>query len=641
MCGIAGLVGPSEVAPNYWVSLLGHRGPDGNGLFEALNITLVHTRLAILDLSANGHQPMSTTDGRYVITFNGEIYNHTALRAALQLRGCTFRSTSDTETFLYGFAEYGTDIFRQLNGIFACAIFDTHTRELILARDQFGVKPLYYYTHAGKFLFASELKAIVSYPGIDKSLDYTALSHYLHYLYAPGEQTPLLRVRKLLPGHYLRLCVDQPSTISLTSFYTLPFHGKYSQDSDHELVMQLDTHLKNAVNRQLQADVPLGFYLSGGLDSSAIVALAAQLRPREELTCYTICTASAQKGYEGFDNDLPYARRVAKHLGVKLIEVEAEADSMRDFANVIYHLDEPLADTAPINVLNICRQARANGHTVLLGGTAGDDLFSGYRRHQALSMEGILGRLPATIGRFTSTIVNALPGHHPQLRRFQKLVEGLGKPQAHRLADYYSWLPYPLNRSLFTPAVQTQLADQHPRHKLLDALPQIAGEKSLLNQLLFWETAYYLPDHNLNYTDKLSMAVGVETRVPFLDLDLVNFATQLPPSIKMKGRETKYILKKAMEPYLPKDIIYRTKTGFGTPLRSWLMAGELNGLFEQYLATDVLNRRGLFDPKAVHQLIADTKKRQIDAIYSIWGLMAIECWCQQFIDTPVHSALTY
>lgn len=639
MCGIAGLVGQTEVLPTYWTSLLKHRGPDGHGLFSAPNITLAHTRLAILDLSANGHQPMQTSDGRYVITFNGEIYNHTDLRVDLLRRGCSFCSTSDTETLLYGFAEFGVDIFSKLNGIFACAIFDNQTRELVLARDQFGVKPLYYYHREGQLLFASELKAITSYPGIDKTLDYTAISHYLHYLYSPGQQTPLKHVRKLPPGHYLRLSVDQPDTISLTSFYTLPYQGIYSQKSDSELIDELDDRLRQAVGRQLQADVPLGFYLSGGLDSSAIVALATQLRPNEQLTCYTMRTAPNQLSYEGFDNDLPYARRVAKYLGVKLVEVEANADIISDFASVIYHLDEPLADTAPINVLNICRQARENGHTVLLGGTAGDDLFSGYRRHQTLIMEGIFSHFPAHLGRLTSGVLNRLPGQHPSLRRFQKLAEGLGKRQIDRLADYYGWLPYPLNRSLFTPAVRAQLGDEHPRHLFIEALSQIPNEKSLLNQLLFWETTFYLPDHNLNYTDKLSMAVGVETRVPFLDLDLVNFAAQLPPSIKMRGTETKYILKKAMEKYLPKDIIYRPKTGFGTPLRSWLIAGELDVLFDQYLSTDTMNRRGIFDPKTVHQLVSETRKGRIDAIYSIWGLMAIECWCQQFVDAPTYSLL--
>ncbi|WP_375448114.1 asparagine synthase (glutamine-hydrolyzing) [uncultured Fibrella sp.] len=639
MCGIAGQVGQALVSPDYWKSFLSHRGPDGNGIYQAHNLTLAHTRLAILDLSANGHQPMQTSDGRYVVTFNGEIYNHLDLRADLRRRGCQFRSTSDTETLLYGFAEFGTAIFSRLNGIFACAIYDTQTRKLVLARDQFGVKPLYYYHQSDQFLFASELKVIAGYPGIDQSLDYTALSQYLHFLYAPGEQTPLRHVRKLLPGHYLCVSVDLPSTMSIKQYYSLPLRGVYDQRPEAELIEALDQQMRQAVDRQLQSDVPLGFFLSGGLDSSAVVALAAQLRPKEQLTCYTIRTASSQKSYEGFDNDLPYARLVAKHLGVKLIEVAAESDIVRDFSKVIYHLDEPLADTAPINVLNICRQARENGHTVLLGGTAGDDIFSGYRRHQALSMEALFQHLPSGMGKLASAILSQWPGQHPQVRRLQKIAEGLGKQQPDRLADYYGWLPYSINRSLFTPAIQAMLPDIHPRHRLLTALSQIPDESSLLNQLLFWETTFYLPDHNLNYTDKLSMAVGVEARVPFLDVELVNFAARLPPALKMKGRETKYILKKLMERYLPNEVIYRPKTGFGTPLRSWLMAGQLDGLFEQYLSTDVLNRRGIFDPKNVHRLIENTKNGHLDAVYSIWGLVAIEAWCQQFIDAPAYSLL--
>ncbi len=638
MCGIAGAAGRGIRADIDMRAGLRHRGPDGSGVFEAPGLRLFHTRLAILDLSANGHQPMHTADARYVISFNGEIYNHTDLRTNLLALGYTFRSTSDTETLLYGFAAYGTDVFGKLNGIFACAIFDTHTRQLVLARDPFGVKPLYYYHRDGLLLFGSELKVLATYPGLDKTPDYTALSHYLHYLYAPGAQTPLQHVRKLLPGHLLTLHLDDPASLEIRPYYTLPYTGQYSQHTEADLLDELDSHLRTAVERQLQSDVPLAFYLSGGLDSSAVVAMAKQLRPGQPLTCYTIRTEANATGYEGFSNDLPYARMVAKHLNIKLIEVDAQADIVRDFDKVIYHLDEPLADTAPINVLNICRQARANGHTVLLGGTAGDDLFSGYRRHQALALEPLFQQLPKGARQMLSVLLANVPGQLPAVRRLQKIAGGIGKSQTHRLADYYGWLPYATNRALFTPAIRALLPDVHPRQCFLDALSQIPGETHLLNKMLFWETAFYLPDHNLNYTDKLSMAVGVETRVPFLDPDLVRFAAQLPPALKMKGRETKYLLRKLMERYLPREVIYRPKTGFGTPLRSWLQAGQLDGLCHRYLSAQTIGKRGIFDPLAVANLLAATRAGRTDAVYSLWGLMAIESWFQQFSD-PQHTPL--
>ncbi|MGA0560264.1 asparagine synthase (glutamine-hydrolyzing) [Larkinella sp. VNQ87] len=632
MCGIAGIVSTSIPAFFDCRPTIRHRGPDGDGLFQAPGIQLAHTRLAILDLSLNGQQPMQTADGRYILIFNGEIYNHLNLRTGLIGR-YIFRSTSDTETLLYGFAAYGTAVFRKLNGIFACAIFDTHTRELVLARDQFGVKPLYYYHKDDLLLFSSELKTIAGYPGVDKSIDHSALVNYLHFLYSPGTQTPFQHVHKLLPGHYLHLSIDQPKTITLKRYYDLPFQGTYSEQSESQLLEELDERLFTAVKRQLQSDVPLGFFLSGGLDSSLVVAMARRVHPKERLAGYTIRTATQGRNFEGFENDLPYARQVAAHLNISLIEVEAEADMVRDFDRMIYHLDEPQADTAPFNVLNICEQARKNGHTVLLGGTAGDDVFSGYRRHEALSMEPFLNRIPPVVGRLLNNTVRLGSNGMPLLRRLRKLTAGMGQPQHERMVDYFARLPIATNHSLFENTIAPAVYQYQPSHQLLAALERIPNEKNLLNQLLFWELSYFLPDHNLNYTDKMSMAVGVEARVPFLDTELVEFSTKLPPSLKMRGRTTKYLLRKVAERYLPHNVIYRPKTGFGTPLREWLRKGRLNAMLQNYLSEDSLRHRRIFDPGAVHQLIRDNQSGKLDAAYSIWGLMAIESWFRQFVDS--------
>ncbi|GAA4406064.1 asparagine synthase (glutamine-hydrolyzing) [Nibrella viscosa] len=631
MCGIAGIVGQGEANTDNMLCSIRHRGPDDEGLYTAPNLTLFHTRLSILDLSPKGHQPMQTPDGRYVIIFNGEIYNHLDIRSELSSR-FAFRSTSDTETLLYGFAAYGTALFNRLNGIFTCAIYDSHTRKLVLARDQFGVKPLYYYHKDARFIFSSELKTIAGLPGIDKTIDYTALVNYLHFLYSPGEQTPFVYARKLLPGHYVTLSVDDPQHIQTHRYYEIPFAGQFTNQTEEKLLNELDEKLYKAVDRQLQSDVPLGFFLSGGLDSSAVVAMARRARPTEKLTCYTIRTAAGQQQYEGFDNDLPYARKVAAHLGVDLIEVEAEADIVRDFDRMIYHLDEPQADTAPINVWNICRQARQNGHTVLLGGMAGDDVFSGYRRHQALALEPLLALLPTASGRLLQRVLGTGPRTSPILRRMQKVALGLGKPRLERIADYFAWLPLATNQGLFQESIRNTLLDYQPRAHLLDSLHRIPEEQSLLNQVLFWELSYYLPNHNLNYTDKLSMAVGVEARVPFLDKELVAFSATLPPAMKMRRTTTKYLLRKLMERYLPHEIVYRSKTGFGTPLRNWFQSGQLTALTSKYLSEECLQQRGLFDSVAVQQLIQANQAGKTDASYTLWGLMAIESWFRQFVD---------
>ena len=637
MCGIVGVVGPN--AGQYiqkLTDIIAHRGPDDAGIFNTDRLAFGHRRLSILDLSPNGHQPMLSADGRYVMVFNGEIYNHTQIRAEFSDK-YTFKSSSDTETILYGFAEYGPQIFERLNGIFALAIFDTLTQTLTLARDQFGIKPLYYYHQNGQFIFGSEIKSIAAFPGINKSLDYTALVNYLHFLWSPAAQTPFEHVRKLLPGHYAQLNVQDPQKLTFTKYYEIPFAGKYTHNTEAELIDELDARLYRAVERQLLSDRPLGFFLSGGLDSSAIVAMAKRISPGVRWPCYTIKTGDADGDFEGFANDLPFARKVAKYLDVELIEVQAQADIVRDFDLMIWHLDEPQADTAPLNVLNICQQARANDHIVLLGGTAGDDVFSGYRRHQAMRYEPILGLIPRSVGRILHTMAGLLGTQNATARRIQKVASGLALGQKQRMASYLGWLPLQTNKNLFSDRVRALIGDYDPSQVLIDCLKDIPQEKNLLNQMLFWDLKYFLTDHNLNYTDKLSMATGVEVRVPFLDLELVEFSTLIPPHLKLKGTTTKYLLKKVMERYLPHDVIYRPKTGFGAPLREWFGAGKLDDMTAAYLSVEGIQKRGIFNADAVQELVKSNRSGKIDASYTVWGLMAVESWMRQFIDNTTHE----
>ncbi|MBK6450633.1 asparagine synthase (glutamine-hydrolyzing) [Candidatus Brachybacter algidus] len=438
MCGIIGIIDQKATDQiRAATDTIAHRGPDDHGFYNFENLAFGHRRLSILDLSERGHQPMHSPDGRYTIIFNGEIYNHIDLRSEL-LQDIKFQSGTDTETILHGFIKYGKSIFTRLNGIFTFSIFDNLTKELVLVRDHFGIKPLYYVHSGNSLFFASELKALIKLD-FDRTLDIEAFSRYIYYLYNPGEQTPFKNVKKLKPGHFISINIEKPSTIKIEEFYDIPFTGNYSVESESTLISELQSHLKISVERQLLSDVPVGFFLSGGLDSSAIVAMARELHPDKDLNCYTINTGG---GFDGFSDDLKYAKICAKHLNVNLEIVDADINIVEDFDKMIWHLDEPQADAAPLNVLSISKRAREKGDIVLLGGTAGDDLFSGYRRHQALNYEAALNAIPGFAWKGLNALSTILPSGNGIIRRFKKIAAQSGKNQLDRMAGYYGWMDH-------------------------------------------------------------------------------------------------------------------------------------------------------------------------------------------------------
>ena len=629
MCGIAGIIHPQ--AQQYIVEasrLMAHRGPDDEGIFTHKMLALAHRRLSILDLSENGHQPMISENGRYVLIFNGEIYNYQELRESLKTK-YHFKSTTDSETLLYGLIEFGKDFINQLNGIFAFAFFDTETENLLIVRDQFGVKPSYYYADNQTFAFGSEIKSFLALPHFDRQIDTEALVNYVTLLWSTGDKTPFKNVKKLSAGHYLTLNLKSPQDFEIHQYYQIPFTGKYTHKTEKELIEELEKRLLKAVERQLIADVPLGFFLSGGLDSSAVVAMARKLHPDKPLKCYTIKTDNSDQEIEGFADDLKYARLVAKHLNLDLVEVETKVNIKQGFDNMIYHLDEPQADFAPINVLNICNLARKDGRKVLLGGVAGDELFSGYRRHQALIYNKYLDFIPTFLSKIILPFFRKINTNFAVGRRIKKILNGSNLHKTQRLYQYYEWLSLDTVKGLFED--RKSIETYSPQTFFESIVQEIPHEKSDLNKLLYWDLKTFLPDHNLNYTDKMSMASGVEVRVPFLDIELLEFSCQIPPKLKMKGITTKYLLKKMMEKYLPHEVIYRSKTGFGVPLRQWIKK-DLDSMIQQYLSRELIKKRGIFEIKAVEKLINDNKNGKIDASYSILCLMAIESWYQQFVD---------
>lgn len=631
MCGITGII--HKLSESHIVEMteaIAHRGPDDFGYFLDKDFSLGHRRLSILDLSSNGHQPMFSADERYCIIFNGEIYNHLEIKEKLKGK-YVFKSSSDTETLLYAYIEEGIEVFNRLNGIFAVAIYDTLTKELVIARDQFGVKPLYYYHKDDVFLFSSEIKSFLKIPEFNKELDSKGLLQYIRFLWSPGERTAFKYVKKILPGFYLKINTRKPNDLLLFKYYTIPFNGQYEQKSEQDWIDELDQKLFNAVKRQLLSDVPIGFFLSGGLDSSTIVAMAKKADPDKILKCYTIDSGTKAQEIEGFVDDLTYAKKVASHLGVHLTIVKGKENIMDNFDKMVWHLDEPQADVAPIHVLNICAEAKKDGIKVLLGGTGGDDVFSGYRRHQALYFEKYFKFIPKILIIICQHVLNMIRSNNPNIRRIKKLFYNLTKSTNDRLLGYFSWISLDSSKKLLSNSLSKKVGLFDSMKVLEETFKYIPNEKSLLNKMLYLELKYFLPDHNLNYTDKLSMAVGVEARVPFLDKELVEFSTKIPPELKMKGTTTKYLLKKVMERYLPHDVIYRPKAGFGAPIRSWIK-GPLKYEIQDMFQEKNVKKNDLFDYISVQQLLKNNEINKYDASYSILSLMAINSWYKQFIE---------
>ncbi|MCA9191814.1 MAG: asparagine synthase (glutamine-hydrolyzing) [Planctomycetales bacterium] len=638
MCGLAGFQGRLSLDLLKRMSLVQrHRGPNSEGeFFDAANqIGLAHRRLSILDLAPTGSQPMTDPSGRYTIVFNGEIYNFRELRSDLQTYGVVFRGTSDTEVLINLWSKFGPASLARLNGIFAMAIWDSLNHVLHLARDGMGVKPLYYACDSNGFRFASEIKSILQDPNVSREIDVDAIREYLSYVYCPWPRTILKAVRKLGPGE--RLEVKNGRITKQETFYNLPVDQPIEQMSFAEAADKVRNSLRSAVHRQMVADVPVGCFLSGGLDSSAVVAFARECQASNSLPCYT---ADSEES-EGFTADLPYAKRVATHLNVPLNIIAIRSDIMCEFSRMLWHLDEPLADPAAANLFLICQAAREDGIKVLLGGTGGDDLFTGYRRHYSLCMERWWSWLPKPLRSLLRYGTANLPKGIPSTRRLSKLFSYADLTADERLVGYFRWATPPQVWKALSPQSVAQLSVPHGFSDSLQArlslCPSMGAGSFRLNRMLFLEMSHFLIDHNLNYTDKLSMAVGVEARVPFLDPELVELSYRIPPQWKQRGSVGKAVLKRAMVGILPSDVIYRPKTGFGAPLRKWMLH-ELKPMADELLSPNVVASRGLFNPDYTSQLRELDAAGKVDVAYMLFTMMCIELWCQLYLDAaPMNT----
>jgi len=632
MCGIAGFIGHFDPSLLEAMNLeQAHRGHDDAGVWydSQLRVGLSHRRLAIIDLSKSGHQPMHDKNFRATITFNGEIYNYRENRKLLVNKGYQFQGNSDTEVLLNLYLEYGVNLLEKLNGIYAFAIWDQVSNQLFIARDEFGIKPLYYSQTKKGFIFASEMKAVLQEPSINCDISTDALWNHIIYLWNPAPETMIQSIKKLEPGN--ALIVKDGKIVKKWIYYSYPFERSqcdFSYNSDELCFKSVREGVRNAVHRQMVADVPIGAFLSGGLDSSSVVAFARECTS-ERLQCFTIDLSHT----DNFTNDLPYARKVAKHLNVDLHEISVGSDITNNLDRMIYHLDEPQADPAPLNALMIAELAKQKGINVLLSGAGGDDIFAGYRRHFALQQEKYWQWAPHIIRCGLRRVSEYFPQQTTWGRRIGRAFANADKCVDDRIVGYFHWINKDIGYSLLHPDVVSKLSDTRIE-PLMQTLSKLPKNLSSLQKMLCLEIKHFLCDHNLNYTDKTGMAVGVEVRVPLLDKDLVQLSFSLPDHVKQRGRQGKWVFKKAMEGILPNDIIYRPKSGFGAPLRHWLN-NEWQDIVNDTLSTASIDNRGLFHKPSVSNLLEKNRQGQIDASYSIFSLVCMELWCRQFIDRKI------
>ena len=612
-----------------------HRGPDGAGTWHDADarIGLGHRRLAIIDLTEAGRQPMSNADGSIVLSYNGEIYNFQEHREDLLRRNYRFRGQSDTEVLLYLYEEYGLEFLKKLNGIFALAIWDAHKRQMLLARDHAGVKPLYYWQNGGHLFFASEIKALLRIPEIPRRLNESMIPAYLTFLWVPGDQTMLSGIRKLEPGRYLTW---RDGRTDVRQWFSLEYQPE-EEPSEAEWAEQVHDTFMRTTRRQMVSDVPLGAFLSGGLDSSSIVACMRQAFPDRPITCYTMAYDPEDLRREGIVDDYPYAEQVAKLLRVDLKSLVLSPDVVNLLPKMIYHMDEPDADPTALLTYIVSKLARDDGTTVLLSGTGGDEMFFGYRSHQAYRQYERLSWLPRGIAspllRAATALGGAVQGAQgPIARRTRKFRRGLLADGLDRHLAIVDWSSPQTRRRLLTDDLQGRLSGVDPAAGLRRYYETFRGTGEL-NRHSHVLIQSFLAAHNFLYTDKCAMATSIEARVPFMDVELMRLCARIPECHKLKGNVTKHILKRAMERYLPHNVLYRPKTGFTPPLREWIVHG-LDGMIRRLLDPQRLKDRGLFRPESVERILAANRANRADHGYLIYALLSLEIWQQTFVDRP-------
>lgn len=632
MCGICGVVGQAdEQLIQNMLAKIAHRGPDDEGVriiagASGERVGLGHRRLSIIDLSPAGHEPMSDAQGEIWLTYNGEIYNFKALRKELEKCGHRFKSETDAEVVIYAYREWGLNSLALFNGMFAFALWDGRNNSLLLARDRLGIKPLYYADTPAGFAFASEIKALLAIPNCKREVDLESLDQFLSFLWTPDPNTLFRGVKKLPPAHFL---VYQKGQTEVREYWDLEF-AEDDALAESEWVEKVREQIERSVRAQMMADVPLGAFLSGGVDSSSIVSLMTDMAS-QKVTTYTFGFKSEDLRYDILEDDVKYAREIGAKLATDYHESFFEPQVMDLLPKLVYHMDEPVADPAAITSYLICKAARER-LTVLLSGMGGDEVFAGYPRHIAVKLAEAYNLIPSFISRpLVEAMPASLPGRFNSVfRNTKKLARSAALPLRERYLGYCTYFKEGEKRELYSGALNQATADFNALSAHQYYFDKVADE-DFVNQMLYVDLKTFLPCLNLTYTDKTSMAASMEVRVPLLDHELVEMAARIPARLKIKGLTRKYVLKKAAEAWLPKTIIYRKKAGFSAPLRSWLH-NDLRVMVEDLLSEANIRRRGYFDYPEVRRLIDDNLAGREDNSLKIFQLLTLELWHRQFID---------
>ena len=627
MCGIVGIVRRGEDAQvdrsllSQMCEAIRHRGPDEDGFYFNASVGLAMRRLSIIDL-AGGQQPIHNRDRTAWIVFNGEIYNYRGLRESLEKLGHKFYTNSDTEAIIHAYDQYGTDCPKHLRGMFAFAIWDEQRKQLFLARDRVGKKPLLYADVKGQLIFGSEFSALLLHPDISRDVDRAALHYYLSFLCVPAPLTAYRAIRKLEPGHWL-LWKDGEIKIER---YWQPDFSKKIKVSEEEAGERAVEILREAVRVRLMSEVPLGAFLSGGIDSSAVVALMSE-QSSERVKTFSI-------GFEEQDfSELHHARRVAEHVGAEHHEFIVRPDAMEVLPTLVEHYGEPYADSSAIPTYYVSRETRKHV-TVALNGDGGDECFAGYERYAAMRLAERYHKLPAAVRKsLIEPGIEMIPSSTARgssVARAKRFMRAASLPKVERYLRWVSAFDKEAKSELYTDDFQRETA-------ALDAGIWIdpwfarANGAGIVDAALLADTMTYLPNDLLVKVDIASMAVSLEARAPFLDHHVIEFAASLPENLKLRGMTTKYILKRVLKRLLPAENLERRKMGFGVPIGHWFRA-EMQGFLREMLLSEKHLRRGLFKPVAVKRLIEQHTKGERDYAHQLWTLLMLELWFERFID---------
>ena len=627
MCGIVGFVNAGDRAAERSIlermnAAIVHRGPDDDGFYIDGGTALAMRRLSIIDV-AGGKQPIFNADRTKCIVYNGEIYNFRELRDGLEKRGHSFQTRSDTETILHLFDEYGPDCLQHLRGMFAFAIWDIQEKSLFLARDRVGKKPLLYsHQQNGDLIFGSEFCALLEHPSISRDVDHSALDSYLSFQCIPAPKTAFKAIRKLEPGHWLRWSDGRVETHR----YWLPDFSRKIKITEEEAIEEATRLIREATRLRLISEVPLGAFLSGGVDSSIVVALMAEASERPVKT-FSI-------GFEEQDfSELKYAKRVAEHVGAEYNEFIVKPNAMEVLPLLVEHYGEPYADSSAIPTYYVAKETRRHV-TVALNGDGGDESFAGYERYAAMKLAEKYQRVPGLLRTgFIERAVNLLPSSELKRSRFRDLkrfIKAAELPKTERYLRWVSAFDGPAKAAIYTSEFAETIHGERSE-TLLDPWFSKVNGGGIVDAALLTDLMTYLPNDLLVKVDIASMANSLEARSPFLDHKVIEFAASLPADLKMKGYETKTLLKKVAARLVPAEVIYRRKMGFGVPIGKWFR-GEMKGFLQDTLLSKAAQQRGIIRPEVLQRYVNEHIQGERDHAFQLWALLMLELWFQRFID---------